>query len=548
MKPYAIHKAIDYIEQKIAKKAWLPGEKLSPLSQLASAAGVSPKTLWSAAAILKENGVLLLRKGSRLRVAGGDAVAGEIEKTFPRHSAPEKIARHIERDILNGHFQPGTTVGAIKELAARYGAGHITIRKALRILADEHIVAPNKKKYQVPQLEKSHYRNSICLVWEVGSSEEFKTRSERENQIMDTLERECSQAGIALHFAELNVDKSNSANTVFEFLKEKISAIGFLIHPIAYYYDNTVHRRYLELLRRCTTLKKPVAIIDEIVLFKVPDSGASAMMQKVFTVAAISAGKQMARYLLSLGHRKIAYISQSQNEYWSKARYEGMVLECRKSGFPDAISSHAIAYPASTIDSLLRQANLTEKQLKVIFPIRQEETDAPWGIDALAAPFKTYLQKRRRDLESLQNDARILAGLTTTTMNPRTFRYVHDRGMWWIGHDLLRILMESLFAKALAVPSITAWAVSNDNAAIFALSFLRKNRIKVPGGISVASFDNLPRASEAGLTSYDFNIPGLVHQALAFITRPARYPSLQHKRIVEVEGSIMPRETAARAP
>jgi DNA-binding LacI/PurR family transcriptional regulator len=80
--------------------------------------------------------------------------------------------------------------------------------------------------------------------------------------------------------------------------------------------------------------------------------------------------------------------------------------------------------------------------------------------------------------------------------------------------------------KAIADRSITAWICANDEIAIPALNYLSSCKIKVPDEIAVIGFDNHPFAFEAGLSSFDFDIPNIIRQALGFITYPNRTTGL----------------------
>jgi LacI family transcriptional regulator len=86
---------------------------------------------------------------------------------------------------------------------------------------------------------------------------------------------------------------------------------------------------------------------------------------------------------------------------------------------------------------------------------------------------------------------------------------------------------------------------SNDDIAIQALSYLRKQGISVPKEISVVGFDNQPvRTLEHRLTSLDFNAYGFMHRMLNFIARPPRPRGYYRHMPVEVEAIVMQRDTA----
>jgi DNA-binding LacI/PurR family transcriptional regulator len=105
----------------------------------------------------------------------------------------------------------------------------------------------------------------------------------------------------------------------------------------------------------------------------------------------------------------------------------------------------------------------------------------------------------------------------------------------------LEALMAPLFARALSASRSTAWAISDDKTASVAAAFLSKHGKKIPDDISLISFDNWPLAFSEGLSSYDFNFPGLVQQAILMIIDEK---SLKSRPVIsEVDGYVVERRT-----
>ena len=108
--------------------------------------------------------------------------------------------------------------------------------------------------------------------------------------------------------------------------------------------------------------------------------------------------------------------------------------------------------------------------------------------------------------------------------------------------------LTSLFKKAAADKTITAWVCANDSMAFSALSFLHEKKITVPGDISVIGFDNTPvKALDNQLTSLDFNALGAVHRILNFIARPPKPRGRYRHTPIEIEGMIIERGTTGKA-
>ncbi len=55
-------------------------------------------------------------------------------------TAYQRIADTIRRQLLNGHWQPGQQIPTERELRQRFGASQITVRRAMQILEQEHLI------------------------------------------------------------------------------------------------------------------------------------------------------------------------------------------------------------------------------------------------------------------------------------------------------------------------------------------------------------------------------------------------------------------------
>ncbi len=52
----------------------------------------------------------------------------------------QQIARLLRADIEAGTYPPGSTIPAVKRIEQETGCTHVTIRKGIRLLADEGLV------------------------------------------------------------------------------------------------------------------------------------------------------------------------------------------------------------------------------------------------------------------------------------------------------------------------------------------------------------------------------------------------------------------------
>jgi len=110
-------------------------------------------------------------------------------------------------------------------------------------------------------------------------------------------------------------------------------------------------------------------------------------------------------------------------------------------------------------------------------------------------------------------------------------------------------IQRPLMEQALACPGVTAWAAGNDRSALIALAFLKERGVRVPDDLSVVSFDDLPQAYAAGLTSYNFNESAGVRAVFSHVLGVGpRVRGVPAHEPVEIEGFMSVRATSGPAP
>jgi len=92
--------------------------------------------------------------------------------------------------------------------------------------------------------------------------------------------------------------------------------------------------------------------------------------------------------------------------------------------------------------------------------------------------------------------------------------------------------------------NITAWIAVNDELALACMDVLAGARIRIPGRVAVAGFDDGFEASEHKLTSYNFNgraaLSALVNHVLYYNPRMAKQP---FRGVEQAEGFMVSRRS-----
>jgi DNA-binding LacI/PurR family transcriptional regulator len=260
------------------------------------------------------------------------------------------------------------------------------------------------------------------------------------------------------------------------------------------------------LLRTMVPLKKPLAILDEEASWSLsPDLRRSPWVRMFTTAASSDPSRTITRYLLGLGHRNIAFISPFHEHTWSRRRLEGVASVCAAAGNAGGAAAYTVE---SDVRAVVRTSSIQAAYRtfrKTLEAPRQIDFDA-WMLDMKEATAKKALIRAR-----------------------------------------LYPLLEQALADR-AHTAATAWVAVNDLTALMILEFLAERKVKVPGDLSVISFDDSVDALRLNLTSYNFNASGMATAMLGYILRRKPFDRARVGRASQVEGYIVERHTTGPAP
>jgi hypothetical protein len=156
---------------------------------------------------------------------------------------------------------------------------------------------------------------------------------------------------------------------------------------------------------------------------------------------------------------------------------------------------------------------------------------------------KKLLPNLDHDLKALtiRSDARHLCELAGKRHDAEMFGSLYESMYDWASTYALEIYLRPFFSGILKKKEITAWVCADDKTGLPALSFLSGAGKKVPGEIAVVGFDNWPHDFLQGLSSYDFNMYGMVRQAIRTISDKKEFRS--RPAISTVEGFFVERRS-----
>jgi DNA-binding LacI/PurR family transcriptional regulator/DNA-binding transcriptional regulator YhcF (GntR family) len=542
----AVLKAFSFISTFLDNNSIAPGERLPPIKELAQKSGVSYSSMKRAIWLAKSQKLVTTTRGGYI-IAGSDISAANLESQkrgpiFDRGKIWQRKLVSLEQDILNGRYHELGRLPLSKELQNTYGICAPTLKKILYSLAKSGLIVNYKQTWQIAALvNKKRPRNTIVLL-SSGVSPERIGYNERIQKLIDALERLSAQSGMKAVLGKIEAGDQNLVTDTYAFVKKVESALGYIL-DIPWAGSDKEHQRINDLVILLARQGVPLAILDSLGTYSLPPHIAGLAHVRVFRIAAYKAGLQVAQKLLELGHRHIAYISMLHAYEWSVRRLSGLCDRFESAGFPGGVVPY---YTDRILEELGLEFWLSDlPREKVVRILSIKGSTSP-----VLNPSSSTMQRDERmsdaRIRNLQTSMAAFGELVDKNIDPDIFENMRDAALSLASLKGSRILAEPLYEKALSHKSITAWVCANDGTAMSALLFLSQHKIRVPGQISVIGFDNHPYALENGLSSYDFNISGILHRIIWFIrqpnVRPAREPGPE-----EVEGMIIERETTGKA-
>jgi len=511
--PPAVKNAEEFITGRISAGTWKPGERLPSIRVLAVHAGVSLVTMWKAVRNLGEGGVLEVVHGRNMRVASGhnhDAGRLPDERLIPAVPSVRKweaVGLRLRHDIFNGIFPPGILLPSIKELTARYGASFQSLRQALAWLVREHTLVSYKRTFKVPSYTRRRPGGYVAVFCRGEIDGDLDSWTPWGREFLRLLERECDRAGVGLHWyiytrrgedlVFVKPDGEVTGDILFD-----DAAFGFMVRSIS---EDNLH---LDVLNRLEKYKKRIAVSDEGTCADVPPRFQHNPKIRVFSLATSSvAGKQVARFLLELGHRRVCFLSPFHSTCWSRNRLAGLQSSYRDAGIIDGIRAYTAdrhGFPFGFVRQVTPDPDAYERLLRSVLPATVRDQTCIAGL------------RRKMDAHLVRS----------------------------IEQEVLRETMLPFFREAAANEEVTAWVCVNDRIAVLAAEFLQAGGMLCGSRpVTLISFDNTFEAFNRNITSFNFNISALVRAMFAYAAFPAVHPSHRHKKPEIIEGRIVQRGT-----
>jgi DNA-binding LacI/PurR family transcriptional regulator/DNA-binding transcriptional regulator YhcF (GntR family) len=541
-KASALTSAAAFITNYLSSETAKPGHQLPPVRKLAHMSGISKTTMARAVSSLIQKKAIDPASYNHKTAS----ISSESIMPINRH----RIRDQVERDIISGHFGLAGKLPLLKELQSRYGVCFRTMRRILGELEKDGIVKSSGKGYMLPGTAAKTLREYIVFITCKGHYSQGSALNHQHNRIVNLFENECMRFGIQLEIVEMDFYDSAESRRAALALKNSEHLLGIVLD--VWWYDPPDYQRsYLDVLARVAGFKKPLAILDEISNFNLPTEYEGNSRLQVYRIQGKKAGEQMARYLLGLGHQSVVYISSLHQAAWSHDRYDGVLAQFSRAGFGAGVHICGDEYHLP-LEFLLAASGLTDTEVGRIIA-------AGRTISQAKDLTKNWQEFKKQAPDKITGDMQIdayfrvsfkaVANIMQSDIDPAILGEIGDAALSAIGAQAFGYSLRPLLQQAIQYHNATAWICATDWTALSAKRFLGERHIQVPEQISIVGFDNIPvEALEHRLTTFDFNAMGFIRRMLNFIVRPPKPRGPYRHAIIEVEGTIMQRDTAGKAP
>ena len=409
--------------------------------------------------------------------------AGAVSELPGRGPRPlfGELADALAEEIRSGHFGGTGALPSPKELANVFGVHPVTVRRALAELLERGILERLGRGFRVARLERGPSIAPPVLLCVGGGHQGagLSMDSDREIDTWREVQAEAASHGLAVRMVPWN----GSLGRIPSGTMGAVVSTWHLPDPQALL-DELVERRIRSCVWTGTALDRADRDWEGKRLLSFHDIG-----------DARAAGRDMARFLDGLGHRRIAWISPFHGSRWSRNRLAGV-----RSGFPGIVDPFVL--------EAVSESDFME-------PI--QETLAKW--------------------------TGLLGDLEGWSLSPVHFLWEPFKA------KAMENLVEALRPRLEQAVSggATAWICASDLVAGLCRRWLARRGVSVPEEVSVCGFDDTAMAMREDTTSYRFDSASMARSMVRSIlsgapggTRRTSHPG----RVVVRSSTAPPRQDA----
>ncbi len=480
----------------------LPAGNLLPsVRVLSGMLTVSPVTIMRALNTLKSEGLISGRWGKGNSI--GDIVQKEKTDISEERGAFRRARNQFRQDIINGSYATHLPLPSLNQLAMKYNISYPTLKKVLQSLIDDCIIKRSGTKYYF-FTNRTMSQVRIAVVAFGLNRRNIKIETERERTFYRLLSSTALDLNVEIEFISYNdyLEEPVFYTPADESLHYYLSQRGICgIILSSYHMNNSA-----ECLSRLLTLNLPVSawIEDSRILDSVEKYG-SRYRKLTFFDSSYSTipGYDVGTYLISKGHRHIAFLSPFHASPWSQNRLKGL---------KKAVSGQI---GASLIPMVLTEAiNDYVYMSKVLAKSAFEEC---FTATALEHDIHNFLAPRinaiKYEHDILRRDALIFSDI-----KPLVDNVAKDR-------------------------SVTALVCVNDLIAKLVNEYWNELGLTREQRKALIGFDNSFTSIEQQISTYEFNTQGEIQNMINHLRYPETSLYKQNMSVIRISGRIIERSS-----
>jgi DNA-binding transcriptional regulator YhcF (GntR family)/DNA-binding LacI/PurR family transcriptional regulator len=498
------------IKDKIIKGELISGDRLSTVRTLANEFKVSDFTIIKAFELLEKEKLITRVLKSGVYIGTGIKKNPISIKKLQTKTRAREIAESIISQIIQGTLKVGEPMFLKKVLAFKYRATQRTIKKTIEILIEERYIHKDEFRYIIGQPTVSTIRPAKNRVYFLTEQEPASWRflGSHNKNFFHPFNMELHKYGVtSLEFLDFwnepdiikKAEEATTAGFLLDFGKlGKVPNTGENLQTRFYKTAEIIGRKNLPLIINDYN-QIPLQVADFV--FK--------PMSNLFFIGYddYKAGEKAGTYLVSMGHKRIAYFNVGNNP-GNLQLFKG-------------------------VESAMKKLFNNESN---VFYFQVQSKDAYWHAD-LSTYAGTSEEKKKRFLDAysgLFENYQFKMDDPLEEIYPALANHIYK--------DLYKKMMAPVFEKALGTKEITAWVGTSYYETVFAAEFLMEQKIDVPEKIGLFGFRDGDLSTEYEITTYNFMEGKAAYLAAHCILGDIPIKK-NRKGYVEYEGQIMVRKS-----
>jgi len=492
-----LDKAVALLRKYLSDSAF---DRFPSVVDLAKKAGVSVYTISMAARRLARDGKLVVLEGRGIWRPGkqparwtDDTGSDALPRQTPPATKHDRVLARLEHDIATGVYDFRTPLPLAKELCSRYDISPRGMKRVLDAFVARGILDVRKRSYHLRHQLHKPGKSALVMMVDAPESVLAVARIRFNSRLIDELEKQCRRQQVEFVLCAVTPEDegcSGGLEKKLRMLEAEYAVLGYIV--TGYYLANP-----LETISRICARRKPVAVIYEGRLHDEDVAGFSENAHAFLFDSGRPSGALVARHLLQLGHRSIAYVDYEVFDGIRPGRFEEIDRMVTNAGG---------RVTASRITSTLGE------KMDSCFADAAREIALRMQAEKLCSPHDRTLERRIRE-KLLKNSS----------------------------GEIFRVNLHNALDRLFEKELFTAIVGGGVSTPVFILEYLNLKKIAVPAQMSLAGFGNSLAESENGITSFDCDCYSVAHAIVWHLLRPEQKKSAANNRHTVIEGVLMPR-------